>query len=68
MGFECLGLAEAAWRAAKAYAAERGSMGKTIDRHEMIADMLDEMEADIVAMRALAVTAGYSEEIAQNCK
>mgnify|MGYP001967953062 CR=1 FL=1 len=65
VGFECLGLAEAAWRAAKAYAAERGSMGKTIDRHEMIADMLDEMEADIVAMRALAVTAGYSEEIAQ---
>jgi alkylation response protein AidB-like acyl-CoA dehydrogenase len=65
VGFECLGLCEAAYRKAKAYAAERGSMGKTIDRHEMIADMLDEMEADIVAIRAMAVTAGYNEEITQ---
>jgi hypothetical protein len=32
-------------------------MGKTIDRHEMIADYLDEMETDIRALRALAVTA-----------
>jgi alkylation response protein AidB-like acyl-CoA dehydrogenase len=68
VGFECLGLCEAAYRKAKAYAAERGSMGKTIDRHEMIADMLDEMEADIVAIRAMAVTAGYNEEICQKLK
>ena len=65
VGFECLGLCEAAWRKARAYAAERRSMGKTIDRHEMIADMLDEMEADIVAIRAMAVTAAYGEELSQ---
>ena len=68
VGFECLGLCEAAYRKAKAYAAERGSMGKTIDRHEMIADMLDEMEADIVAIRAMAVSAGYNEELCQKLK
>lgn len=65
VGFECLGLCEAAWRKAKAYAAQRRSMGKTIDRHELIAEMLDEMEADIVAIRALCVTAAWHEELAQ---
>lgn len=64
VGFECIGLCEAAWRKARAYAAERRSMGKSIDRHEMIADMLDEMEVDIAAMRAMAMTAGYEEEVA----
>jgi len=65
VGFECVGIAEAALRKARAYAAERASMGKTIDRHEMIADMLDEMEADVVAMRAMAVTAAVHVEAAQ---
>ncbi len=65
VGFECLGLCEAAWRKARDYAAERRSMGKTIDRHELIADMLDEMEADIVAIRAMAVEAAYHEELSQ---
>ena len=41
VGFESLGLCEAAYRAAKAYAAERASMGKTIDKHEMIAEYLE---------------------------
>ena len=48
VGFECIGLCEAAFRAAKQYASERRSMGKTIDQHEMIADLLDEMEIDIL--------------------
>ncbi|MBX3247539.1 MAG: acyl-CoA dehydrogenase family protein [Myxococcales bacterium] len=64
VGFECLGLCEAAYRKARDYAAERRSMGKTIDRHEMIADMLDEMEADVVALRAMAVMACWHEEFA----
>ncbi|MCA9631863.1 MAG: acyl-CoA dehydrogenase family protein [Myxococcales bacterium] len=64
VGFESLGLMEAAYRKAIAYAEERRSMGKSIDRHEMIADYLDEMRTDIQAVRALAVTAGYHEEIA----
>src|SRR5262249_47392048 len=35
VGFEAIGLAESALRMARAYAAERRSMGKTIDRHEI---------------------------------
>lgn len=65
VGFECLGLMECAWRMAVGYAAERGSMGKTIDRHEMIADYLDEMELDIAAQRAMTMHAGFHEEYAQ---
>lgn len=65
VGFEALGLCEAALRLARGYAAERRSMGKTIDRHEMIADYLDEMETDVQALRALAVHAAYEEELAQ---
>jgi hypothetical protein len=65
VGFECLGLCEAAYRTAKAYAAERPSMGKTIDRHEMIADYLEEMRTDIQAIRALTMYGAYNEELAQ---
>ena len=50
---------------ARAYAAERPSMGKMIDRHEMIADYLDEMQTDIQGIRALAVSSGYHEEMGQ---
>ena len=64
VGFEALGLCEAAYRKALAYARERPSMGKTIDRHEMIADMLDEMRTDIQAIRALAMHAAWHEELA----
>jgi 3-(methylthio)propanoyl-CoA dehydrogenase len=65
VGFECIGLCEAAFRLAQGYAAERRSMGKTIDRHELIADYLEEMQTDIQALRALAVHAGFHEEMAQ---
>ncbi|MBN1341802.1 MAG: acyl-CoA dehydrogenase family protein [Phycisphaerae bacterium] len=64
VGFESLGICEAAWRMAKAYAAERGSMGKTIDRHEMIADYLDEMRTDIQGIRAVCVDSACHEETA----
>ncbi|MFV8754077.1 acyl-CoA dehydrogenase family protein [Nannocystaceae bacterium ST9] len=64
VGFEALGLCEAAYRKALAYAAERPSMGKSIDRHEMIADLLDEMHTDIQGLRALAMHACWHEEIA----
>jgi hypothetical protein len=63
VGFECIGLCEAALRTARAYAAERRSMGKTIDRHEMIADYLDEMEVDIIGLRALAMHGAFHEEV-----
>jgi hypothetical protein len=65
VGFESLGIMEAAWRMSKAYAAERGSMGKKIDRHEMIADYLDEMRSDIEGIRAIAMYGAFHEEMAQ---
>ncbi|MCU1281359.1 MAG: Butyryl-CoA dehydrogenase [bacterium] len=65
VGFECLGLQEAAHRLAAAYAAERKSMGKSIDKHEMIADYLDEMRTDAQALRALCVHGAFHEELAQ---
>jgi 3-(methylthio)propanoyl-CoA dehydrogenase len=65
VGFESIGLSEAAYRLAKAYAAERPSMGKTIDRHEMIADYLDEMKTDIQAVRAIAMKGAVAEELAK---
>ncbi len=65
VGFESLGLCESAYRLAREYAEQRPSMGKTIDRHELIADMLDEMESDIEAIRALSVHAGFHEELAR---
>ena len=68
VAFEALGCCEAAWRLARDYAAQRPSMGKTIDRHEMIADLLDEMEVDIAGVRALAMTGGYSEELGQRLR
>lgn len=68
VGFEAIGLIENALRLARAYAQGRSSMGKTIDRHEMIADYLDEMEADLIGLRALAVEAGLAEEVAQRTR
>ncbi len=62
VGFECIGLCEAALRAASSYAQGRRSMGKTIDKHEMIADYLEEMDTDIVGLRALAVSGAIAEE------
>jgi len=63
VGFESLGLAEAALRQARAYAATRPSMGKTIDRHELVAEMLDGMDLDVKAIRAMAMAAAWHEEI-----
>jgi alkylation response protein AidB-like acyl-CoA dehydrogenase len=65
VGFECIGLSESAYRVASEYAAERRSMGKTIDRHEMIADYLETMKTEIQGIRAMAVTACFHEEMAQ---
>lgn len=63
VGFEAIGVCEAAYRLARDYAAQRRSMGKTIDKHELIADYLDEMRTDIYALRALAIYGSYNEEM-----
>ncbi len=64
VGFECIGLCEAAIRISESYAAERRSMGKTIDRHEMIADYLDSMRTEVQALRAVCIHGAYHEEVA----
>ncbi len=63
VGFEAIGNAEAALRAARAYAAQRVSMGRTIDRHELIAEKLFEMELWVKGLRALAFDAANSAEL-----
>jgi hypothetical protein len=68
VGFESLGILEASYRKAAAYAAERPSMGKTIDKHEMIAEYLEEMRTDIQAIRCVAVAAAVEEELAQKLR
>lgn len=65
VGFESIGLCEAAYRSAKEYAEQRPSMGKTIDRHEMIADYLDQMKTEIQGLRAIAVNGAWHEELSQ---
>jgi alkylation response protein AidB-like acyl-CoA dehydrogenase len=62
VGFESIGIMETAHRQACAFAAERKSMGKTIDKHEMIAAYLDEMDLLIRGVRAMAVEAAICEE------
>ena len=68
VGFESLGICEAAIRLAKEYAAERTSMGKTLDQHEMIADYIQEMETDAQAIRALSMYGAYHEEMHQKLR
>ena len=63
VGFESLGLSEAAYRMSKEYASQRFSMGKTIDKHEMIAEYLETMETEIQAIRAICVEAAYHNEL-----
>ncbi len=65
VGFEAIGLCEAALRMARSYAAGRRSMGRSLDRHELIADWLDEMQTDVCGLRALAVHAAFQEELTQ---
>ena len=48
-----LGIAEAAARAARTYAEQRVQMGRPIARHEMVADLLLDMEAEVAGLRAL---------------
>lgn len=65
VAFESIGLSECAFRMAREYAAGRRSMGKAIAQHEMIADLLDEMESDLLGLRALAATSAFHEEMSQ---
>ncbi len=63
VSFEGIGLIESAYRLAVEYAAERKSMGKTIDRHEMIADYLEKMDVGLRGLRAMAFDAVRAVEL-----
>jgi alkylation response protein AidB-like acyl-CoA dehydrogenase len=63
VGFESIGICEAAMRQARAYAAERVTMGQTIDRHPIVAEMLMDMELDVAGLRALAFAASNYVEL-----
>ncbi len=68
VAFEALGTCEAAYRTARAYAEERVAMGKTLSKHEMIADYLDEMDVVIRGLRAVTFEAGFHEEVGMRIK
>jgi len=68
VGFEGVAICEAATRLARDYAAERRAFGKSIDRHEMIADYLDEMETTTCALRAMGFNAAFHEEMSFRLK
>lgn len=53
VGIQSLGLAQAAYSTALEYAKQRVTMGKPIIQHELVAEMLLEMEAQIKGLRSL---------------
>lgn len=57
VGFEALGVCESAYRMASEYAAQRVTMGKPIKDHELVADMLQDMDTTIRGIRALCFEA-----------
>ncbi len=63
VGFEAIGLCQAAFTQASEYAEIRRTMGKPIAEHELVAEMLMEMDTDIRGMRALAFEAVNYQEL-----
>ncbi len=63
VGFEALGVCEAAHRMAREYAASRVTMGKPIQEHPLVAEMLQDMDTAIRGIRALGFEAINAVEI-----
>lgn len=63
VAFESLGLMQAAFNMATEYAALRRTMGKSIDQHELVAEMLMDMDLDIRGLRALSFEALNAQEL-----
>jgi len=57
---QSLGIANAAYFEARKYASEREQFGKTIDQIPAVRRMLDKMEREIIAARALVVETGLA--------
>ena len=65
VGFQGLGMMEAIFRMANNYAQDRKAWGKSISRHELIAEKLLDMEVDLKAFRSLCYQAANSLTIVQ---
>jgi alkylation response protein AidB-like acyl-CoA dehydrogenase len=63
VGIQGIGVAQAAYERAKAYAADRVQMGKPIREHPMVADMLLEMETTVSGARSLAYEAAILQDL-----
>ncbi len=62
VGIQALGICQAAYAKAFAYAHERRQMGKPIAHHELVADMLLDMELDICGLRAMIYDATQTQD------
>ncbi len=65
VGIQGIGTAQAALEEARQYATERVQMGKPIRQHPLIADMLLDMEAAVVGLRALAYEATTAYDLSE---
>lgn len=63
VGFQGIGLMEAALRQAREYAEARHAWGKAIAKHELIAEKLLDMEVELAATRSLGIKAAYHRSI-----
>jgi alkylation response protein AidB-like acyl-CoA dehydrogenase len=64
VGLQGLGLMDGAWRLAAEYAGQRKAWGKTIDKHELIAEMLLDMEVEHRSFRSLCYQAAFCKTMA----
>ncbi len=62
VGIQGLGIAQAAFEAARAYGAQRVQMGRPIREHPLVAEMLLEMETTIAGLRALILEAAVLQD------
>lgn len=63
VGFQGLGLMEAAYRMAADFASSRKTWGKPIAQHELIAEKLLDMEVETKAVRSLCYQAGLNQSL-----
>ncbi len=64
VGIQGLGTAQAAYEAARDYAAQRAQMDRPIREHPLVAEMLIEMETTIQGLRALVLDAAVRQDLA----
>lgn len=64
VGIQGIGVAQAAYERAMAYASERAQMGKPIREHPMIAEMLLDMATIVSGARTLAYEAAVFQDLA----